>query len=171
METHEQILGNSYATFSMVYTGLSGLIILMSADILNPIFCINLMIFFKFLQRDTCYGLEPITTSLNVIERPWWLLQDTHISLWQRFIFYSWNLWNHIKYIWGGIRTTKPLYKINLDTWSCIVLLDIVIFSCFYILLLITEIGFTIDEARITWLILKVEAGLYHYHCTFYIYE
>ena len=51
----------------MVAPSLSGVVVLLSSDIVNPIFSITLMIFGKGLPRYSCYGLESIsiTTGLN----------------------------------------------------------------------------------------------------------
>ena len=65
LKTHEQIVENSWATYPMSATRFSGLILVLSGDVLNPIFCITMIIFVKNLQMDLCDGLESRTTVLN----------------------------------------------------------------------------------------------------------
>ena len=65
LETHEQIVGYSWTTFSIVATSFSGVVIVMSGYIVSPIFHITLMIFVNFLQRDVCGVLESRTTGRN----------------------------------------------------------------------------------------------------------
>ena len=56
-DTHEPIVGNSWYIFSMVARIFSSVIVVLSGHVVNPIFCITLMIFVKGLPRDYCYGL------------------------------------------------------------------------------------------------------------------
>ena len=49
----------------MVAPSFSGLIVVLSGDAVNPIFCITLMIFVKKLPMDLRDGLESITTGIN----------------------------------------------------------------------------------------------------------
>ena len=42
---HEQIVRNAWDIFSMVSLDFSSVIVLLSGDVVNPIFCIILMIF------------------------------------------------------------------------------------------------------------------------------
>ena len=65
MEPYEYIVGNSWYTFSMVSTSFFGVIIVLSGDIVNHIFLINLMIFGIFLQRNQFYELQSRTPGLN----------------------------------------------------------------------------------------------------------
>ena len=48
------MVGKSWATYSMVDTNFSGVNIVPSGDIVNPIFHVSLIIFFKSLQIDLC---------------------------------------------------------------------------------------------------------------------
>ena len=60
-ENHEHMVGNQWATFSMVITRFSGVIVVMSGDVAKKIFQITLIIFVKGLQMYP----ESITTCLN----------------------------------------------------------------------------------------------------------
>ena len=64
-DTYEQIVGNSWSIFSMVDWIFSGVIVVLFVDVINPIFCITLMIFVKVLPMDFCDGLETITNGIN----------------------------------------------------------------------------------------------------------
>ena len=57
LETNENIVGHSWAILSMVAPNVSGVILVLSGDVANPIFHINHMIFVKGLPRDSCYEL------------------------------------------------------------------------------------------------------------------
>ena len=50
---------------------------------------------------------------------------------------------NILNIFWGGIKPSNLLYKINWDTWSYIVFLDIVVCGRLCIVLAISDIGFT----------------------------
>ena len=65
LDAHKQVVGNSWSISSMVAPILSGVIVVLSGDEVNPIFCITLIIFFKGLRRYSCNGLEYITTDIN----------------------------------------------------------------------------------------------------------
>ena len=65
METHERIVGNSWAILSMVDPRFYVVIVMIYGDLVNSIFRITLIIFVKYLPRDSCYGLDLITTGLN----------------------------------------------------------------------------------------------------------
>ena len=51
----------------MVAPMFSGVLVVMYDDVVNPVFCITLMIFVKVLPRYFYDGLELITASLNQI--------------------------------------------------------------------------------------------------------
>ena len=57
LETYEHIVGNSWAIFPMVSPNFYVVIVVMSGDVVNPIFCITLVIFVEVLPKDSCYGL------------------------------------------------------------------------------------------------------------------
>ena len=65
LRTHEQIVGNSWAIRSMAAPRFYGVILVLSADLLNSVFCITLIIFVDYLPRDLRDGLDFITTGLN----------------------------------------------------------------------------------------------------------
>ena len=44
---------------------------------------------------------------------------------------------------WGGIKTIKFMYKVNKDTRSCILMLEIVVYGLLWLVLGIYGIGFT----------------------------
>ena len=52
----------------MVAPRFSGVLIVLSADEANPMFCITMIIFVGGLPRDFCDGLDFIATDLNEIE-------------------------------------------------------------------------------------------------------
>ena len=56
LETNEQIVGNSWAIFSIFPPSFYGVILVLSSDIVNSIFYITLIISVKYLPRDLCYG-------------------------------------------------------------------------------------------------------------------
>ena len=64
LETHDSIVGNSGAISSLVSPIFYGVILVLSTDIMQLIFCIPLLIFFKYSQLNSCDGLNFIT-SLN----------------------------------------------------------------------------------------------------------
>ena len=47
------------------YPKVSGAIVVMSGDVVNAIFCITIIIVGKRLPRDSCDGLQSITTGLD----------------------------------------------------------------------------------------------------------
>ena len=47
------------------WPNISGVIVVLSGDTVNPIFCINLIILVKGLPRYSCYGLSSITSGLT----------------------------------------------------------------------------------------------------------
>ena len=49
-ETHEQIVGNSWSILSMVAPIFYGVIVVLSGDVVNSIFCIILIIFVNIYQ-------------------------------------------------------------------------------------------------------------------------
>ena len=57
LDTHEKIVGISWSTWSIAATTFSGVIIMMSGELADPIFHTTLDIFVKGLQRDSCDGL------------------------------------------------------------------------------------------------------------------
>ena len=59
------MVGRSCAIFSLLDPSFSGVILVMSGDVVNPIFLITMMIFVNGLPRDLCDGLYFITTGLN----------------------------------------------------------------------------------------------------------
>ena len=65
LENHEHIVGKSQAISSMVTPIFYDVIIVLSGDILNPIFCITPMIFVNGLPRYLCAGLDFTTTFTN----------------------------------------------------------------------------------------------------------
>ena len=65
VDNHRQIVGNSVSILSMFVPSFSGVIVVMSSDVVNPTFRITLMIFFKTLPRDLCDGLELVTAGIN----------------------------------------------------------------------------------------------------------
>ena len=48
LETHEQIIGNSLSICSMVAPIFYGVVVVISSDVVNSIFCITLNIFVKY---------------------------------------------------------------------------------------------------------------------------
>ena len=56
LETHEQIVGNSWSTWEMVATGFSCVIIVMYDTIVDTILCITPMIFVKF--KKWIHGID-----------------------------------------------------------------------------------------------------------------
>ena len=70
-------------------------------------------------------------------------------------------------YFEGGVKTTKFLYQINLDTQSCIFLLGVLVCGLLFLLLVISDIGFTEDKSHGMWRILKGESRVYHNHYKF----
>ena len=69
LEIHENIVGNSCSILSIVAPSFSGVISVLNGYVVNPIFCVYLMIFLKVLTRDSCYGLEFSTTGLKEMEQ------------------------------------------------------------------------------------------------------
>ena len=65
LETNDQIFGNSWAICLMVAPNFYGVIVVLYGDVLNSIFPITLIIFVKYLLRNSCDGLDFITTGLN----------------------------------------------------------------------------------------------------------
>ena len=59
------MVGRSCAIFSLLDPNFSGVILVISGDVVNPIFLIPMMIFVNGLPRDLCDGLDFITTGLN----------------------------------------------------------------------------------------------------------
>ena len=57
LETHERIVGKSLDIFSMVEPSFYDVIVVISSDVVNSIFRITLIIFFKCLPMDLCDGL------------------------------------------------------------------------------------------------------------------
>ena len=136
----------------------------------NPIFCINLMIFAKVLQRDLCDGLGSINNGLNEIKI---LDGDCKIPIldFDKATFSTSEICGNILDIfWGGIITTKSIYKINWETWRWNVLLEIVVCGLFCLVLGIYGIGFREEKASGAGNISKGESGSYHYFYTFDIY-
>ena len=56
----------------MVAPSFNGVIVVISGDVVNSMFCITLIIFVKVLPRNWYYGFEFITTSINKIGQPQW---------------------------------------------------------------------------------------------------
>ena len=50
LENNEHIVGKSWAIWSIIYPIFSVVIVVMSGDVVNPIFFITLMIFIEVLQ-------------------------------------------------------------------------------------------------------------------------
>ena len=65
LETHEQIVGNSWAILSIISPRFYGVIIVLYGDAVNSFFQIPLIIFVNYLSRDSCYGLDFIKTGTN----------------------------------------------------------------------------------------------------------
>ena len=61
LDIHEQMVGRSCC--SMFAPSSSGVIVVLSGDVVNPIFCTTLMIFVEVLPMDFCDGLDFIPTS------------------------------------------------------------------------------------------------------------
>ena len=158
--------------FLMVSQSFSGVIIVLSSDVVNSIFCISLMIFVKVLPRDLCDGLDFITICINEIEyTQWWFARSQYQPL-TKAIFSSPEIWGNILNIfWRGLKPPKLLYIINLDTWSCIVLLDIVLYGHLCLLLGISNFCFAEDMAHEMWCIFNGGDRICRYQCTFETYE
>ena len=65
LEDHEHIVGNSWDICSVVFPSFYGVIVVLSGDVVNSLFCITLIIFVKDLPRNSCDGLDFITISIN----------------------------------------------------------------------------------------------------------
>ena len=65
LDTHEKVVGNLWAIYSMFATRFSSVIVVLAGDVVNSIFRISLMIFFIFLLKYLYDGLYFITTGLN----------------------------------------------------------------------------------------------------------
>ena len=65
LNTHYQMVGISGATCSLVVPSFSVVFVVLSGDVVNPIFRITLMIFFHGLPMDSYDGLDFVTTGLN----------------------------------------------------------------------------------------------------------
>ena len=65
LETHEQMVVYPWEILSMVTPIFYGVLVVISGDVVNSIFCINLIIFVKYLPRDSCDGLDFITNGIN----------------------------------------------------------------------------------------------------------
>ena len=65
LDTHEQIVGNSWAIFSMVAAIFYGVIVVLYGDVVSSIFRITMIILVKDLLRYLCDVLYFITTNLN----------------------------------------------------------------------------------------------------------
>ena len=83
-------------------------------------------------------------------------------------IFYSPEICGNILNMFGvELSPPKLMYKINSETWICVVLLDIVVCGSLYLVLVISEIGFAEDNACVMWSISNGEDRLYQYHSMF----
>ena len=65
LDNHEHMVGRSWDICSLLAQNISGIIAVLSGDVVNPLFFITLMIFVNGLPRDFCDGIKFIATSLN----------------------------------------------------------------------------------------------------------
>ena len=118
----------------------------------------------------------------------WWIITHNHRSklkiielmvivrwpyqFWTKPIFSSPVICGNIlNTFWGRIKNSKCLYKIHQKTWSCIMLLEIVVCGRHCLILGIYDVGFTQDTDSVMWIISNGIARICHYHSIFAIYE
>ena len=63
--THEQTTSNAWVVCLIVMPNFSDIIVVLSGDVSDTSFIIELVIFIKGLPRDMCDGLESRTNDIN----------------------------------------------------------------------------------------------------------
>ena len=167
METHGQIVRNSWSIFSMV------------APKILWCYCSALYWCSEFNISHNSFYFCQIFTKVLV----WWIRLHHHwyklnrlasmmieisqyMPLTKAIFSRTRNMLKHLKHILGlGLKPPKLPYKVNWDTWSCIVLLEIVVCVCLSLVLGISYIGFTEDLDPVMCCISNGGFGIYHYTC------
>ena len=154
MNTHEQIVKNSWAIFSIFVRSFSGVIVVLYYDIVNQIFCINLIIFVGGLPMDTMWWIRiqdhrsklNRTSSIVITQFPSQLLKKLYFLVLK-------SVETSLKF-WDWIKTTKFVFRIYWDIWIYIIFLDMVVCGCLCILV--------ISATLVSQKMRLVECGIFH---------
>ena len=118
------MVGRSF--LSMVVPSFSGVLIVLSGDVFNPIFCITLIVFVNVYQgihvMDWNSSPPPELNIISSMVISGYLYQPLTKAI---FLVLK-SVEMSLTYFWVGFKPPKLLYKLNLDKLICLVLIETV---------------------------------------------